>query len=122
MEEQVADESFLAQELIEALASLPDQEWRVVVYRHRPWGGGRPMTYDEIGRVMGLTPERVRQLMAYAYRKLSEYPTLRAAAGLPDSADLNAALVREFERELRENPEFRTQIEEIQRVLGDKIS
>ncbi len=57
-----------------ALRTLPDRE-RLIVERH--YGlTGEPQTLQEIGRDLGLTRERVRQLEAHALATLSREPAL----------------------------------------------
>jgi RNA polymerase primary sigma factor len=57
-----------------ALMTLPERE-RVILERH--YGlSGEPLTLQEIGRQLGLTRERVRQLEAHALATLSREPEL----------------------------------------------
>ena len=57
-----------------ALKTLPDRE-RIILERH--FGlAGEPQTLQEIGRQLGLTRERVRQLEAHALATLSREPDL----------------------------------------------
>jgi RNA polymerase primary sigma factor len=57
-----------------ALHTLPERE-RVILERH--YGlAGEPQTLQTIGRQLGLTRERVRQLEAHALRMLSQEPGL----------------------------------------------
>jgi RNA polymerase primary sigma factor len=57
-----------------ALQTLPERE-RIIVERH--YGlTGEPQTLQEIGRELGLTRERVRQLEAHALATLSREPAL----------------------------------------------
>jgi RNA polymerase primary sigma factor len=65
-----------------ALASLPDRE-RAVVGLRFGLTGEEPAPLREIGRQLGLTPERVRQIESAALHKLGRAPqivALRAAA------------------------------------------
>ena len=58
-----------------ALHGLPDRE-RIIIERH--YGlAGEPQTLQEIGRDLGLTRERVRQLEAHALATLSREPALQ---------------------------------------------
>ena len=65
-----------------AVAALPDRQQEVVKLRYGLNGDGNPKSLDEIGRQMGLTRERVRQLEAEALERLAvnrEIEALRAA-------------------------------------------
>jgi len=65
-----------------ALAQLPDRE-RLVVYLRYGLTGAEPAPLREIGRRLGLTPERVRQIESAALHRLGRTPqlaALRAAA------------------------------------------
>jgi RNA polymerase primary sigma factor len=65
-----------------AVASLPDREQEVVKMRYGLTGGTGPKSLEEIGRHLGLTRERVRQLEAEALERLAvnrEIEALRAA-------------------------------------------
>jgi RNA polymerase primary sigma factor/RNA polymerase nonessential primary-like sigma factor len=65
------------------LADLPDQERRVVTQRFG-LGGGEPLTLEAIGKQLGVTRERVRQIEAAALKRLG---ALLAARGV-DPSDL----------------------------------
>ena len=65
-----------------ALAQLPDRE-RLVVHLRYGLTGAEPAPLREIGRRLGLTPERVRQIESAALHRLGRTPqlaALRAAA------------------------------------------
>jgi RNA polymerase primary sigma factor len=65
-----------------ALASLPDRHREVVKLRYGLNGDTDPKSLEEIGRQLGLTRERVRQLEADALERLAvnrEIEALRAA-------------------------------------------
>jgi RNA polymerase primary sigma factor len=65
-----------------AVASLPEREQEVVKLRYGLNGDTDPKSLEEIGRRLGLTRERVRQLEAEALARLSvnrEIESLRAA-------------------------------------------
>lgn len=70
-------------DLAGVLADLPDQERRVVTHRFG-LGGGEPKTLDAIGKEMGVTRERVRQVEAAALKRLG---ALLVARGV-DPSDL----------------------------------
>jgi RNA polymerase primary sigma factor len=61
-----------------ALASLPDRERRVVELRYGI-GGGEPRTLEEIGRRLGLTRERVRQIELESLRRLAAAREMQSA-------------------------------------------
>lgn len=63
------------------LASLPDRAREVIVYRYGLGKDTKRMTLDAIGRIYGITRERVRQIENYAItniRKSEEYPKEKA--------------------------------------------
>ena len=65
-----------------AVEDLPEREQEVVKMRYGLNGDGDPKSLEEIGRHMGLTRERVRQLEAQALARLAvnrEIEALRAA-------------------------------------------
>jgi RNA polymerase primary sigma factor len=65
-----------------AVASLPEREQLVVKLRYGLNGDAGPKSLEEIGRMLGVTRERVRQLEAEALRRLAvnrEIEALRAA-------------------------------------------
>ena len=74
----------LAEEaLYKAIAQLPERERNVLRMRYGLGGEEDPMSLEEIGRRMGLTRERVRQIEGHALERLSinrEIEALREAA------------------------------------------
>jgi RNA polymerase primary sigma factor len=60
-------------DLKDALSSLPERDVCVLELRFG-LTGGRPCTLDEVGRILGVTRERVRQLEAKALKKLAVLP------------------------------------------------
>ncbi|HET9324396.1 MAG TPA: sigma-70 family RNA polymerase sigma factor [Gaiellaceae bacterium] len=65
-----------------AIANLPEREQEVLKLRYGLNGDGDPKSLEEIGRRMGVTRERVRQLEAAALERLAvnrEIEALRAA-------------------------------------------
>jgi RNA polymerase primary sigma factor len=69
--------------LARALASLTDQERRVVELRFGLDGGGEPLSLQKVGDELGLTRERVRQIERDALERLArtrELAELREAA------------------------------------------
>jgi RNA polymerase primary sigma factor len=69
--------------LRKALDILPDRERTVLELRYGLAGDGEPMSLEAIGRTLGLTRERVRQIEANALETLS---MLREVAGLREAA------------------------------------
>jgi RNA polymerase primary sigma factor len=69
--------------LRKALDELPDRERTVLELRYGLTGDGEPMSLESIGRILGLTRERVRQIEANALETLS---MLREVAGLREAA------------------------------------
>jgi RNA polymerase primary sigma factor len=55
-----------------AVAELPEREQRIVKLRYGLNGDEDPKSLEEIGRILGITRERVRQLEAEALRRLAE--------------------------------------------------
>jgi RNA polymerase primary sigma factor len=60
------------QALHAAIADLPDREQHILKLRYGLNGGTEPKSLEEIGRILGITRERVRQLEAEALRRLAE--------------------------------------------------
>ncbi len=65
----VVEASALAQSVAEALSGLTDREQRILRMRFGI-GGTAEHTLEEVGKVFGVTPERIRQIEASALRKL----------------------------------------------------
>jgi RNA polymerase primary sigma factor len=63
-----------------ALEELPDRERQVIKWRYGLDGDPDPASLGEIGRRMGLTRERVRQIEAGALRRLAEHREVGALA------------------------------------------
>jgi RNA polymerase primary sigma factor len=69
--------------LRQAISELPERERTVVQLRYGLNGGGEPVSLDVIGKRLGLTRERIRQIEAEALERLSmqrEIVALRDAA------------------------------------------
>jgi RNA polymerase primary sigma factor len=66
-----------------AVADLPEREQQIVKLRYGLNGDPEPKSLEEIGRIMGITRERVRQIEAEALRRLAEW---REFEGLTHSA------------------------------------
>jgi RNA polymerase primary sigma factor len=61
-----------------AVETLPDRERRVVKLRYGMDGDPDPKSLEEIGRILGLTRERVRQIESQALRRLAERREIEA--------------------------------------------
>ena len=68
--EDAVDVELRRQALRQALLSLPEREREVVTLRYGI-DGREPRTLEEIGRRLGLTRERVRQIELDSLRRLS---------------------------------------------------
>ena len=80
--EDEVERTLRTQVLTEALASLPERERQVVVLRYG-LADAEPKTLEEIGRRLGITRERVRQIELESLRRLA---TLREMAPLATSS------------------------------------
>jgi RNA polymerase primary sigma factor len=78
--EEAVELNLRSEALRTALASLPDREREVVSMRYG-LGGAEPQTLEDIGRRLGLTRERVRQI---------ELESLRRLAGLREMESVDA--------------------------------
>ena len=77
-DEQVED-SLRSQALADALHSLPDRHRAVVILRYG-LDDADPKTLEEIGRRLGLTRERVRQIEVEALKRLSTLHEMESVA------------------------------------------
>ena len=80
--EEEVQVSLTEETLHRALDQLPDREAGVLRYRYG-LGSEEPKSLEEIGRILGLTRERVRQIEAQALERLAvsrEIEALRSAA------------------------------------------
>jgi RNA polymerase sigma factor (sigma-70 family) len=66
----------LKREIREALEGLPAREARVIALRYGLDGSNSARTLDEVGAVMDLTRERIRQIEKSAIRQLRSCPAL----------------------------------------------
>jgi RNA polymerase primary sigma factor len=73
--------SFAENVVRHAVETLPDREREVVKLRYGMDGDPDPKSLDEIGRTLGLTRERVRQIEAQALRRLAEHREIEALEG-----------------------------------------
>jgi len=79
-DEQV-EVSLCCQALAEALAALSERERKVLILRYG-LDDAEPKTLEEIGRRLGLTRERVRQIETEALKRLARLREMEAVAGL----------------------------------------
>jgi RNA polymerase primary sigma factor len=79
-DEQVED-SLRSQTLADALRALPDRHRAVVILRYG-LDDAEPKTLEEIGRRLGLTRERVRQIEVEALKRLATLHEMEAVAEL----------------------------------------
>jgi RNA polymerase primary sigma factor len=77
-----ASASLQQEDVDHALGALPERERRVIELRFG-LHGGRPRTLEEVGRILGVTRDRIRQI---------ERNTLRMLASLPEVQALNDCL------------------------------
>jgi RNA polymerase primary sigma factor len=61
-----------------AVRELPEREQQILNLRYALTGEADPKSLEEIGRIMGLTRERVRQLESAALKRLAEKREIRA--------------------------------------------
>ncbi|MDP2710779.1 MAG: sigma-70 family RNA polymerase sigma factor, partial [Solirubrobacteraceae bacterium] len=81
-----AAEILLREALCQALRHLPDRERRVLELRYG-LDGRRAHTYEEIGRMLGVTRERIRQLERRSLQRLRSQALMRQAwSSLGDTA------------------------------------
>jgi RNA polymerase primary sigma factor len=66
--------------LHEAIAELSEREQRILTLRYGLSGTEDPKSLEEIGRILGITRERVRQLEGEALRRLAERREIAALA------------------------------------------
>lgn len=78
--EDEVEVSLRSQALAQALSALPDRERRVLVLRYG-LDDAEPRTLEEIGRRLGLTRERVRQIELETLRRLASLREMQSVAG-----------------------------------------
>ena len=64
--------------LRKAVSELSEREQRILALRYGLNGTEEPKSLEEIGRILGITRERVRQLEAEALRRLAEQREIAA--------------------------------------------
>jgi len=77
--DELVEDSLRSELLADALRSLPDRHRAVVVMRYG-LNDGDPNTLEEIGRRLGLTRERVRQIEVEALKRLATLHEMEALA------------------------------------------
>ena len=77
--EELVEDSLRSETLAVALRSLPDRHRAVVILRYG-LEDADPKTLEEIGRRLGLTRERVRQIAVEALKRLSTLHEMEAVA------------------------------------------
>ncbi len=77
--DELVESSLRSQVLADALRALPDRSRAVVVLRYG-LGDADPKTLEEIGRRLGLTRERVRQIEVEALKRLATLHEMEAVA------------------------------------------
>jgi RNA polymerase primary sigma factor len=79
--EETVELHLRSQTLYSALEALPPRERELLVMRYG-LDGGEPKTLEEIGRKLGLTRERVRQIELDSLRRLASVREMQAMAGV----------------------------------------
>jgi RNA polymerase primary sigma factor len=78
--EDEVEVSLRSQALIRGLAALSERERKVLALRYG-LADSEPKTLEEIGRQLGLTRERVRQIEVHALRRLSRLSEMESVLG-----------------------------------------
>jgi RNA polymerase primary sigma factor len=78
--DEVVESSLRSQLLADALRALPERQRAVVMLRYGIGVGDEPKTLEEIGRRLGLTRERVRQIEVEALKRLATLHEMEAVA------------------------------------------
>jgi RNA polymerase primary sigma factor len=81
--EQVASDSMMKKDLGRMLATLPERERRILELRYG-LNDQEPMTLEQVGKALGVTRERVRQMELKTLRRLEAF---RLARSLRDSLE-----------------------------------
>jgi RNA polymerase primary sigma factor len=78
--EEEVEVSLRSQALAAALSALPERERQVLVLRYGLDHSGEPKTLEEIGRRLGLTRERVRQIELESLKRLASLREMQSVA------------------------------------------
>ena len=78
--DEIVESSLRSQTLVDALRALPERHRSVVALRYG-FVDAEPKTLEEIGRRLGLTRERVRQIEVEALKRLASLHEMEAIAG-----------------------------------------
>ena len=81
--EQVASDAMMKKDLGRMLATLPERERRILELRYG-LNDQEPMTLEQVGKALGVTRERVRQMELKTLRRLEAF---RLARSLRDSLE-----------------------------------
>src|SRR5262249_5914864 len=79
--DEIVESSLRSEQLADALRALPERQRAVVVLRYGIGCGDEPKTLEEIGRRLGLTRERGRQIEVEALKRLATLHEMEAVAG-----------------------------------------
>jgi RNA polymerase primary sigma factor len=77
---EVASVSSLREDVERALAALPDRERQLIELRFGLYGG-QPRTLEEVGRTLGVTRERIRQIENITLKRLASLPEAQCLKG-----------------------------------------
>ena len=80
--DETVEDTLRSETVTQALAALDERERRVIVHRYG-LDDSEPKTLEEIGRQLGLTRERVRQIEVVALRRLAGLHEMEAVAPAP---------------------------------------
>ena len=78
---EMAEYNLTQSDLLDVLDSLPEREGDVLKMRFGIGTDEEPMALEKIGKVIGVTRERVRQIEAQALKRLAEDRRLKGIAG-----------------------------------------
>ncbi|MBQ5335043.1 MAG: RNA polymerase sigma factor RpoD [Oscillospiraceae bacterium] len=78
--DEAASNAMLKEQLNEVLSTLTDREARVMRMRYG-LENGRQQTLEDVGKALGVTRERIRQIEAKALRKLKHYSRSKKLQG-----------------------------------------
>jgi RNA polymerase primary sigma factor len=79
--EELVEDSLRSQTLADALRSLPERHRAVVIFRYG-LDDAEPKTLEDIGRRLGLTRERVRQIEVEALKRLATLHEMKSVSFL----------------------------------------